>query len=96
MPRGFAASKKDSSQPAIEAAFRQAGWAVEDVHVVGGGFDLFVSKRKITIAVECKTGKKKLTPAQMEKQMSWQGEYLWGSDPLTLVQMAEIKLARWG
>lgn len=94
MPRGYAPSKKDSSQPAIEAAFRQAGWAIEDVHIVGGGFDLFVAKHGHTIAIECKSDKKKLTPAQLEKQAAWQGDYLWGSDPVLLLQMAEIKLAR--
>ena len=92
MPRGFAPAKKDTSQPAIEAAFIQAGWSVDDVHVCANGFDLYVAKRGHTIAVECKTGSKKRTPEQIDKADRWQGDYLWGSDPLSLLEAAEDKL----
>lgn len=92
MPRGFAPAKKDGSQPAIEAAFIQAGWSVDDVHVCANGFDLYVAKRGHTIAIECKTGNKKRTPEQIDKAERWQGDYLWGSDPLVLLETAEAKL----
>ena len=90
MPRGFAGSKKDTTQPAIEAKFRQAGWSVCDTHALGvEAPDMFVAKRGLTIAIECKTGKAKRKPHQIDWAIEWRGEYLWGSNPLYLLEQAE-------
>lgn len=89
MPRGFAPSKKDAIQPAVEDAFRQAGWSVEDIHMTPNGFDLIVAKRNHTIVIECKTGRRKRTPEQIAKALNWQGDYLYGNDPLLLLERAE-------
>jgi hypothetical protein len=93
VPRGFAASKKDLSQPAIEAAFEVAGWSVCDTHAMGERApDLFVAKRGMTIAIECKTGKAKRMEHQVAWAEDWRGAYLWGSDPLVLLEQAEALL----
>jgi hypothetical protein len=93
MPRGFAPAKKDIAQPAVEKAFLQAGWSVCDTHALGEDApDLFVAKRGRTIAVEVKTGKKKRKPHQVAWANNWNGRYLWGSDPLLLLEMAEREL----
>jgi len=90
MPRGFAPSRKDISQPDIEAAFKRAGWSVCDVHALGEEApDLFVAKSSITIAIECKTGNRKRKPHQVAWADNWRGLYLTGNDPLTLLEQAE-------
>ena len=90
MPRGHAPSKKDTVQPAIEAAFIRAGYSVCDVHALGKDApDLFVAKGNVTIAIECKTGNNKRIPHQAKWAATWNGFYLWGNDPATLVQEAE-------
>jgi len=84
------ARKVDTSQRDIVQAFEQAGWSVLDTSRVGGGApDLFVAKRGVTIAVECKTGKKKRQVNQVEWEECWHGLYLWGSNPLELLEVAE-------
>jgi len=89
------AHKTDTTQSAIVQAFRQAGWSVQDTSAVGGGApDLFVAKRGVTIAIEAKTGKKKRMNNQVEWAESWRGLYVWGSDPLVLLELAEAML--WG
>lgn len=92
MTRGWAPSKKDATQPAIEQAFARAGWSIDDTHITPHGFDLYVAKRGVTIAIECKTGRRKRTPEQVEKAEQWQGLYLTGSDPLVMLETAEAML----
>ena len=93
MPRTFAPAKKDTTQPAIEAAFVRAGWSICDTHALGRQApDMFVSKRRTTIAIECKTGKRKRAAHQVEWEQSWQGHYLTGNDPLKLLEWAEAIL----
>lgn len=95
MPRGFAPAKKDSSQPAIEKAFERAGWVVCDVHALGRNApDLFVAKAGVTIAIECKSGSRKRKEHQVEWAELWPGLYLWGSNPLTLLEDAEVILRK--
>lgn len=90
MPRGFAPSKKDATQPAIEEAFRRAGWSVCDVHAVGRNApDLFVSKKMTTIAIECKTGRGRRMVHQVDWAEGWRGYYLTGNDPALLLDQAE-------
>lgn len=91
MPRTFAPAKKDATQPAIEQAFKAAGWSVCDVHALGKNApDLFVAKAGLaTIAIECKTGKNKRKEHQVAWADSWQGYYLTGNDPVTLLAQAE-------
>jgi len=87
------AHKTDTTQSAIVQAFRQAGWSVQDTSAVGGGApDLFVAKRGVTIAIEAKTGKRKRMDNQVEWAELWRGDYIWGSDPLILLEQAEDKL----
>ncbi len=89
MPRGFAPSKKDISQPAIEAAFKRAGWSVVDTHALSEQApDPFVANG-VTIAIECKTGNRKRKPHQVVWADNWRGLYLTGNDPLTLLEQAE-------
>jgi len=93
MPRTFAPSKKDLTQPAIEAAFKRAGWSVCDVHSVGlNCADLFVAKFNITIAVECKSNGAKPGPIQAAWAKEWRGRYLTGDDPQLLLLQAEAIL----
>ena len=95
MPRSFAPAKKDLTQPAIEDAFRSASWSVCDVHALGKQApDLFVSKAGLTIAIEAKTGTNKRKAHQEEWAEGWRGKYLWGSDPLLLLEQAEAMLDR--
>ena len=85
--------KVDTTQSAIVQAFRQAGWSVQDTSAVGSGApDLFVAKSGHTIAIEAKTGKKKRMENQIEWAELWRGDYIWGSDPLILLEQAEDKL----
>jgi len=94
MPRTFAPSKKDTTQPAIEAAFKRAGWSLVDTHALGDDApDLFVSYGRTTIAIECKTGKRKRTPGQIVWADNWQGYYLSGNDPLQLLTDARNIIA---
>ena len=96
MPRGHAPSKKDTVQPAIEAAFIRAGYSVCDVHALGKDApDLFVAKSNVTIAIECKTGSNKRMPHQVDWADDWHGEYLTGNDPLKLLEEAEFILRSW-
>ena len=93
MPRTFAPSKKDTTQPAIEAAFKRAGWSVCDVHAVGlNAPDLFAAKHSITIAVECKSNGLKPSPIQAAWAREWKGRYLTGDDPALLLLQAEAVL----
>ena len=93
MPRTFAPASKDLTQPAIEAAFKRAGYSVCDVHAVGlNAPDLFVAKFNITIAIECKSGKRKRNPTQVEWAQAWRGRYLTGNDPKLLLLQAEAVL----
>ena len=90
MPRGHAPSRKDNTQTPTEQAFERAGWSVCDVHALGENApDLFVSKRQVTIAIECKTGNEKRKPHQVKWAEKWQGDYLTGNNPLTLLEQAE-------
>jgi len=92
---GYAFNRADQTQPVIVQSFEKAGWTVLDTHRVGGGApDLFVAKRGVTIAVEAKTGKRKRRDNQIAWANDWNGLYLWGSDPLVLLEQAEAML--WG
>jgi hypothetical protein len=91
MPRGFAPSRKDLSQPEIEQALRRAGWQVCDTHSIGSP-DLFCSKNGLTVAVECKTSGKQLKTHQVEWADRWFGFYAWGSEPTDIVAQCEACL----
>lgn len=97
MPRTFAPARKDLSQPAIEEAFRSAGWSICDTHALSKNApDLFISKAGVTIAIECKTGNRKRKPHQVEWADNWRGKYLTGNDPLELLEQAELIVRFWG
>lgn len=90
------ARKVDITQSPTVQAFLRAGWSVLDTSRIGGGApDLFVSKRGVTVAIECKTAKKQRRENQIAWADDWRGEYLWGNDPLQLLEMAEAKLEGW-
>lgn len=94
MPRTFAPSKKDGTQPATETAFHDAGWSVCDVHAVGREApDLFVAKHMLTIAIECKSPGEKRQLHQLAWADEWQGRYLCGEDALDLLTSAEELLS---
>jgi hypothetical protein len=80
------AAKRDQSEKLIVETLRQLGWSVLQVSVANGP-DLFAAKRQYrfsehgehvlrTVAIECKTGKKKLKPGQEDFRSKWQGEYV--------------------
>jgi hypothetical protein len=79
------AAKRDSSEADIVATLRQLGWSVLQVSVKDGP-DLFAAKRIYRskfgehvlrcVAIECKTGTKKLKPGQEDFRSKWQGEYV--------------------
>lgn len=56
------------------ATFKALGWSVLQISVTDGP-DLFAAKRTRTVAVECKTGKRKLRPGQVTFRDNWNGEY---------------------
>jgi hypothetical protein len=83
------AARRDKSEAAIVQALRQLGWSVLQVSVKDGP-DLFASKWCIggekasppipfhyrrCVAIECKTGKRKLKPGQELFRQTWAGEY---------------------
>ena len=89
MPRTFAPSKKDTTQPIAEQMFRESGWSVCDVHALGKNApDMFVAKENVTIAVEMKSAGRKRKEHQVAWAESWQGHYLTGDDPAELVERA--------
>jgi hypothetical protein len=73
------AAKRDAVESQIVAALRQLGWSVLQVSVKDGP-DLFAAKLvnwvPRCVAIECKTGKRKLKPGQADFQANWQGEYV--------------------
>jgi Holliday junction resolvase len=77
------AAKRDSSEADIVSTLRQLGWSVLQVSVKDGP-DLFAAKHYYpsggwycrTVAIECKTGKKKLKPGQERFRETWAGEYV--------------------
>jgi hypothetical protein len=68
------AAKRDESEAEVIAMFRLLGWSVLQINVQDGP-DLFAAKFKRTVAVECKTGKRKLRPGQSKFNDNWYGEY---------------------
>jgi Holliday junction resolvase len=73
------AARRDKSEAAIVQALRQLGWSVLQVSVKDGP-DLFAAKLvnwvPRCVAIECKTGKKKLKPGQEDFARKWAGEYV--------------------
>jgi hypothetical protein len=84
------AARRDQSEKLIVETLRQLGWSVLQVSVKDGP-DLFAAKRERvfeamppkgwgwqyrTVAIECKTGKKKLKPGQERFRETWAGEYV--------------------
>lgn len=58
------AARRDLSEPAIISTLEAHGWAV--VPMSGPGLpDLMAFRRGVTVFLECKTGKGRLTPAQV-------------------------------
>jgi Holliday junction resolvase len=78
------AAKRDQSERIVIETLRQLGWSVLQVSVKDGP-DLFAAKNQQhdcrgyhsrTVAIEVKTGKKKLKPGQERFRESWAGEYV--------------------
>jgi hypothetical protein len=82
------AAKRDLSEPEVLDTFKAFGWSVLQISVKDGP-DFFASKRveaetptrvrfgyQRVVAVECKTGKRKLRPGQVAFSSVWQGEYV--------------------
>jgi Holliday junction resolvase len=69
------AARRDQSEAAIVQALRQLGWSVLQVSVKDGP-DLFAARNGRSVAIECKTGKRKLKPGQDAFAKNWQGEYV--------------------
>ena len=69
------ASRKDSTHQPIERALQALGWTTHDTSRLGENFpDMIAAKRGITILVECKTGKRKLSEGQQEFYQTWNGK----------------------
>jgi hypothetical protein len=68
------AAKRDTVEPEIIAAYIEVGASVYKVSGEGGS-DLIVGFNGLNYLVEAKTGKGKLTPAQVEFRNNWQGQY---------------------
>jgi Holliday junction resolvase len=74
------AAKRDQSERLVIETLRQLGWSVLQVSVKDGP-DLFAAKADWldgprTVAIECKTGKRKLKPGQEDFARNWAGEYV--------------------
>jgi hypothetical protein len=81
------AAKRDQSERLVIETLKQLGWSVLQVSVKDGP-DLFAARSiyrqnsrggpigSRTVAIECKTGKKKLKPGQEDFRSKWQGEYV--------------------
>jgi hypothetical protein len=80
------AAKRDQSERLVIETLKQLGWSVLQVSVKDGP-DLFAAKRTKCsdpgvwwthrcVAIECKTGKRKLKPGQDAFRSNWQGEYV--------------------
>jgi hypothetical protein len=86
------AAKRDQSERLVIETLRQLGWSVLQVSVkdgpdlfaakrcdirfaVGPNTDAIVNGPRC-VAIECKTGKRKLKPGQDAFRNNWQGEYV--------------------
>jgi hypothetical protein len=77
------AAKRDLVEPDIIELFQVSGWSVLRVSVKDGP-DFFAAKKCYPngdrvlrcVAVECKTGTRKLRPGQQAFRKTWQGEYV--------------------
>jgi hypothetical protein len=69
------AAKRDTSEAEVIWMFKKLGWSVLQISVPDGP-DLFAAKRTRTVAVECKTGTRKLRPGQVTFRDNWYGEYV--------------------
>lgn len=67
------AAKRDLSEAAIVEYLRKAGWSVLHLSVTNGP-DLVAGKHGHNVLLECKTGKGKLRPGQIQWGASWQGD----------------------
>ena len=64
--------KRDLSEKIIVDFLRQAGWSVLPISVRNGP-DLVAGKHGINLLLECKTGKGKLRPGQVQWGIDWKG-----------------------
>jgi hypothetical protein len=69
------AAKRDLSEPEVLDTFKAFGWSVLQISVKDGP-DFFAAKHGRCVAVECKTGKRKLRPGQQTFRETWQDEYV--------------------
>lgn len=74
------AARTDANHKDIVKCFRSLGWSVLDVSQLKKCCDLFVSKIKVTVAVEVKDGSKppsqrKLSDGEIDFMEAWQGEH---------------------
>lgn len=68
------AARVDSNHAEIRTAFRSLGWHVVDTSHVGEGWpDLMAVRGGVVRAVEVKTAKGRLTPAQEVFKKTWEG-----------------------
>jgi hypothetical protein len=81
------ARNKDTTQDAIVAAIRAAGW---QVYFVGEPCDLFVYKNGVWRAIECKTPRNKKGDPKLDKRRKAQAEFceLTNTPYITSPQMA--------
>lgn len=64
----------DSNQAIIMEMLRRAGCSVQSLHTVGHGCpDLLVARNGITVLMEVKTEKGRLSTSQMEWIAHWKG-----------------------
>ena len=74
------AAKKDRNHQQVVKLFKALGWSVLDVAQLKKCCDLFVSKNKITVAIEVKDGtlapsRQRLTDGEQLFADNWKGEY---------------------
>lgn len=69
------AYKKDKAHNAVVSAFRHYGWQVCETWRAPDCPDLFAAKQGRVVAVEVKTGNRKLNEGQQAFRDRWEGEY---------------------
>jgi hypothetical protein len=82
--------RKDENQEAIHRALVEAGYAVRDIHQLGGGLpDLLVCDpvTRRVVLVECKSPSGRLTPAEARFFREWPGDVVIARSPEEAVRL---------
>jgi hypothetical protein len=90
------AARKDANQSDVVDALRACGWSV---WVQDQPCDLLISKAGLNLLLEIKDGKKrpsarKLTPAQVNFERDWRGQFDVVKSAEEAIEVAEKRLVR--